>query len=144
MFISDLKYGIQGEKDVIELICKGKEKPIVEHNFTKRNSDWDFIIDGVSYEVKRDRMANKTGNIAVEVMCGGKLSGLSTSKADYWIFNLDKMDKIIIINKEDLFLLIKDKKKIKGGDKWKVTLYILPIKDIPEKFIYSRDDIITL
>tara|TARA_R100001443_G_scaffold35589_8_gene49396 strand:- start:6814 stop:7248 length:435 start_codon:yes stop_codon:yes gene_type:complete len=39
-------------------------------------------------EVKTDFKAYKTGNIAIEVECNGKPSGISTTEADWWLFNI--------------------------------------------------------
>ena len=144
MFLKDLKYGIAGEKEIIEILCKGKENPSIEHKCDKKNSDWDFIIDGISYEVKTDRMACRSNNIAVEVACNHKPSGVVTSKADYWVFNLEAMDFIYIIPIEDLKELIRNVKKIKGGERHRCTLHLLPMKDIPSTFKYSRNEIIEL
>ena len=144
MFVKDLKYGVMGEKEIIELLCKNKENPTIEHKSDKKCHDWDFIIDGVSYEVKTDRMACRSNNIAVEVACNHKPSGVVISKADYWVFNLEAMDFIIIVPTEDLKELIRNVKKIKGGDRWKSSLHLLPIENIPKRFKYPRNETIVL
>jgi len=44
----------------------------------------------VTYEVKRDYKSQETGNIALEVRCNNKPSGILASKADFIIFCLDE------------------------------------------------------
>jgi hypothetical protein len=44
------------------------------------------IFSNKTIEVKRDFMAQETGNVFIEYMCRNKLSGISTSKADYYAF----------------------------------------------------------
>jgi hypothetical protein len=48
--------------------------------------DIKIISSGLTYEVKNDLMAEKTGNIAIEYECRGKQSGLAITIADFWIY----------------------------------------------------------
>lgn len=67
-FSKDLKYGKKHEKLVME--------------------------SRLDYELKTDRLAHKTGNVYVEYESRGKSSGITTSKANLWIFKIvDKKDK---------------------------------------------------
>ena len=54
------------------------------------------------------------------------------------------MDFVIIVPTDDLKELIRNVKVIRGGDKWRCALHLLPLKDIPERFKYNRDEIIQL
>lgn len=69
-----------------------------------------------TYEVKCDRIAYKTGNIAIEYFNRGKKSGIQTSKATYYaIFCIDDLNSyelyiiprkklIKMINKQEFFM----------------------------------------
>jgi|LUML01.1.fsa_nt_gb hypothetical protein len=46
----------------------------------------------VTVEVKTDRIAHRTGNLAVEYMYNGKPSGILTTKADEWFFVVTEPD----------------------------------------------------
>ena len=52
------------------------------------------IFEGKRCEVKTERgIWDETGNIAIEIECRGKKSGLSTTEAAYWIHVLEKDGK---------------------------------------------------
>ena len=71
-FDIDLKYGQEREQKVASLLDADKNKIEV-----KTERDWWF----------------KTGNIAIEIECWGKPSGLSVTKADWWVHILAKGNK---------------------------------------------------
>lgn len=76
-FKYDLKVGRIAEKNLAEILSKKK------------------------IEVKLDRWAQVTGNIGIEFRNKGKLSGISTTKADYWCFmieNKGNQDWMIIVD----------------------------------------------
>ena len=90
-FKKDLQDGQLAEREAIEkLQVHFPEISDFEQSDTK-NYDIKGILDGspITFEVKNDLMAHKTGNVAIEYKCRGKASGLSTSKADYWIYKFD-------------------------------------------------------
>lgn len=70
-------------------------RPTIEFNDTK---EYDIKIDDVKYEVKTDIKAVKTNNIFIEFVALNKPSGISTTKAHYYI--------IVIPHKVPLYLLI--------------------------------------
>lgn len=88
-------------------------------------------------EVKTDYKAYKTGNIAIEIECNGKPSGLSTTEANWWLFN-------IRIPSEEPMLLIISRRRLRkiaqmhmhrgnvmmGGDKKASKLVLVPIQEI--------------
>jgi len=91
-FDIDLKYGQEREKKVVSLLDQDKNK--------------------LEVKTERDWWA-KTGNIAIEVECLGKPSGLSKTEADYWVH-------ILAIGKEDYCKLIFEVPKLKKiADKFK-------------------------
>jgi hypothetical protein len=46
----------------------------------------------VTVEVKTDRIAHRTGNVAVEFMYNNRPSGILTTKADEWFFVVTEAD----------------------------------------------------
>ena len=91
-FDIDLKYGQEREKKIVSLLDQDKNK--------------------LEVKTERDWWA-KTGNIAIEVECWGKPSGLSKTEADYCVH-------ILAIGKEDYCKLIFEVPKLKKiADKFK-------------------------
>ena len=113
-FDKDLKYGQDRENRIVSILDAKKTKVEV-----KTERDWWF----------------KTGNIAIEVECNGKPSGIMATKADYWIHILADGDK-------DYCRLIFDTKTIKkltkkyigtlknGGDGWRSKFVLIPLSEI--------------
>ena len=71
-FDKDLKYGQERENRIVSILDKDKTKMEV-----KTERDWWF----------------KTNNIAIEVECYGKPSGIMATEADYWVHILANGDK---------------------------------------------------
>ena len=103
-FDIDLKYGQEREQRLASILDKDKNKIEV-----KTERDWWF----------------KTGNIAIEVECNGKPSGIMATKADYWVHILAEGDK-------DYCRLIFDtrtvKRLAKKYKKWKNTKIVYRYK----------------
>jgi len=112
-----------------------------EHQNIKRvefNNDYlyDVLIEteeGIkTYEIKHDKMSNKTGNLALEFHSRGKPSGISTSQADFWIYKLE--DGFYKISLNELKQLVNDKKYIRtvsGGDMGSFTrMYLFSLQVI--------------
>ena len=89
-FDKDLKDGQQAEKEVMERL---------QHHFpeisgfqlsTSKGYDIEAMLDGerITFEVKNDLMAPKTGNVAIEYESRGKASGIATTVADYWVYKI--------------------------------------------------------
>jgi hypothetical protein len=91
------------------------------------------ILSNKKIEVKTDFQAAKTGNLFIEYESREKLSGLSTSEAQFYCF---------IISNEQLFLIEKNllkeicrpyigsKRDIKGGDNNTSKGILLPIEEL--------------
>ena len=86
-FDKDLEDGLQAEEEVKELLKKhfNVEESDMEKLDTKEY-DIKIVSKNLTFEVKNDLMAEKTGNIAIEYESRGKASGISVTKADYWIY----------------------------------------------------------
>ena len=126
-FQRDLKFGQKFE----QLYCnyaKFTNFKISEYRF----SDYD-IIDydtNTTYEVKADRLSHKTGNIVFEYECNNKPSGITTTKANIYVyFNILGEDyEIYEIPVYIIKSLLNDTvKKIKGGDKNHSLMYVLKL-----------------
>ena len=81
-------------------------------------------------EVKTDRMAHKTGNIVIEFESRGKLSGISTTKADYWMIWIEESGIGLFIPTDKLKEIVKDCKIVNGGDNNTSKLYLVPLNYI--------------
>lgn len=75
-----------------------------------------------TFEIKEDFAHARTGNIGVEFESWGKLSGISVSQADYYVFkvhNSDKTSKVWLIRTDTLKEMIRCgmySRIITGGD----------------------------
>ena len=91
-------------------------------------------------EVKTERdIWKNTGNIAIEIRCKGKPSGISTTSSANWVHLLSYEGKIeggFIFNVDDLKQKIKDllaekkAKMVMGGDFDMSQMVLLPIKEL--------------
>ena len=113
-FDIDLKYGQERERKLASILDKDKNKIEV-----KTERDWWF----------------KTGNIAIEVECNGKPSGIMATKADYWVHILAEGDtdycRMIFDTKTIKRLAKKYKDNIKkGGDGWRSHFVLIPLAEI--------------
>ena len=124
---------------VEEGYCKGFD---LDLEFGKMGEDFtaDVFEGNSKVEVKTERDIWKTtGNIAIEIRCDGKASGLSTTESTIWIHLLAyngvieggfifKVDQL----KAKIKKLHKDKKinMVMGGDNNLSQMVLLPIKDL--------------
>jgi hypothetical protein len=103
-------------------------------DFGEQAEDWvkELFSDGTKVEVKFDRMAHLTGNLFVEVYSRGKASGISTTKANYWIFRMQEKSYALIVNTEKLKELCRIVHQtdglVRGGDNNTSYGVLIPIK----------------
>ena len=135
----------------IEIYKEGRWMPVTEEIQQKFDHDLEFGRLGEDFvkafqsentkvEVKTERDIWKTtGNIAVEIRCNGKLSGLSVTEADTWIHLLSYDNKIeggFIFNtsylKDKIGELHKNKevKVTMGGDDNLSQMVLVPINKL--------------
>ena len=91
-------------------------------------------------EVKTERGKwLETGNIAIEIRCRGKKSGLSITESDWWFHILSDDNKVkgmLCLPVDELKSICKvmmrngSAKKIMGGDDNKSEMLLLPIKEV--------------
>jgi hypothetical protein len=110
-FDIDVVYGTHGENLVLE------------------------ILNGVKkVEVKTDRMAHMTGNVAIEYASRGLPSGIATTKADYWAFVIGENKTVIFITIERLKELArfwyKSGRILNAGDGNTSKIILIPINQL--------------
>ena len=139
-FEKDLKEGNNGEKVIaMYLVCQGM-------SHLSFNNDYKYDIkmysekqnEDVLFEVKTDVYPKDTGNLAIEIRFKGKPSGISHTKADwfiYWYRDLP-FNNLWMIKVKDLKSLIKKNKFniVNGGDDNQSQLVLIPRKQYKEHF----------
>ena len=119
-FDVDLEFGEKFEKSVAKILTLGK----------------------VEIKTERDKW-KKTGNIAIELSSRGKLSGLNTTKADWWCQVLTLQGDIVGIYMWPIDLLksiVKHSVKYgrgrmtMGGDNDTSELALVPLEDLTNGF----------
>ena len=85
-FKDSLSIGRSSEDAVCAKIRKKYPKAYVMKGYCK---GYDIYVPETNkkIEVKQDKKSNFTGNIVVEIEFNGKPSALSTTTADYWVFD---------------------------------------------------------
>ena len=86
-------------------------------------------------EVKSDKLWKKTGNVAVEVKCNGKPSGISVSEAEFYAFILDDNNTIngiaiLPISKLKEIARKYKKNRVFGGDNNLAEMILIPIDEL--------------
>lgn len=96
------------------------------------------IFENKKVEVKRDLKARQTGNLFIEFESRGKPSGIATSEAEYYAFDIGEL--FIIVSKDNLMaivsLMIGTTAEVKGGDNNTSLGVLLPIN----KLIYQNNN----
>ena len=113
-FLIDLNTNIKYEHIAANKICI-LNKTTIKHTCNDFNYDF-MTTDNISYEVKNDRMSNKTGNYFIEFLGrNNMISGISKTKADYYIitnsidYYLIKINLLKSLCKNQRVLSLKDK-----------------------------------
>ena len=109
-FEACLKLGQLMEEKAIDRIIKHFDN---EYRLTERCDDYKYdfkLSNGLSYEVKSDLLSIKTGNIYLENVSRGKESGISRTKAHFYIIITQTENQELeyhLIDVKTLKLLIK-------------------------------------
>jgi len=143
-FVKDLKEGQAAEDKFIELL---KEEYLFTHFFKPSGKFKFFDIIAVSnkgkvitYEVKKDRRSEETGNVAIELEYNKHCSGVTTSTAKYVVYYLAGEDKFYSIETWKLrkFLWIHEDKKtfktMNAGDGYKSKIMLIPVEEFKKIF----------
>jgi len=119
----------QGQKYELEAL-KYLDYDTYEHDKQYRK-EYDLIIykdeKPIKIEVKSDRQASRTGNMAIEYQCNNKPSGINATEADFWIYFIvfQDYDECYKFPIEDLNKIVKSCHKVSGGDGGRSRLYLL-------------------
>ena len=142
----DLKYGLEGERVVAFYLSINGMKIIREDI---KGEDYDIIMyspkadKNLYMEIKTDNYVNDnndTGNIAIEIRYKGNPSGISATKADWWVYYMPEISVnnlwMMECNKLKRFIKenIKDLKVVKGGDNNWSELVLIPRKKYIQYF----------
>lgn len=110
----DLRDGNLGERIVVNFLCKKYNWSIISFNNTGSH---DAIIKtnkrgNIKVEIKTDRWEkfNRiTNNMVIETFCRGKLSGISRTEADYFIYFYPEWEIAYMIAVDKLKTIMKEK-----------------------------------
>jgi hypothetical protein len=117
-----------------------------EHETKKAQKEYDIMVTqnggNIKYEIKCDRLSNKTGNVCIEITCNGKPSGISSTTSDYWAYfvlkDYQQYDLYIIpIDELRDIVFTNDYKVIRGGDNKKCELILIPLTKF-KKYIVNN------
>ena len=128
MFTSDLKLGMSYELEALKLF---NFKSFVQSTGNFKEYDLKLIEEDGTVtlvEVKCDRLAINTGNIAIEYMCNNKPSGISTTKSNYYVYYVIGLDIVYKIPTVELLNICIGFKTINGGDRYRSKMYLIPMK----------------
>lgn len=126
-FRKDLVESEVSVKRTVQLL-EAKGAKLLETCFTKDYDIKMFINDReLTVEVKHDIMSTKTGNVAIELMSRDKPSGITTSKADMWVYQIG--EDFYAISRAQLQ---KEAGKtgyriVNGGDKNTSVIILIPV-----------------
>jgi hypothetical protein len=135
-FKKDLEFGNIYEKKALDYFKYTKYK--IKEGYYKEYDIKLKLESGKSerIEVKCDRLAHKTNNIVIEYEYNNKPSGISTTRADKWIYFIHNTNKVFIIPVDELKNIIKTSKTINGGDNKLSKMYLLSMS-LLDKFLVA-------
>ena len=112
----------------------------VEYGLIQERKIRDIFEKGSKIEVKAERSRwYNSGMIAIEVECKGRPSGLSATRADYWMHMLmrgDKMQMTLLFSVPQLKEIVKRALRmpgtniVYGGDNKASKLILIPISAV--------------
>ena len=129
-FKRDLKDGKRVERKHLSLIQKVFPDTYIIDGYCK---EWDLFMPtfGMGVEVKYDKMSQKTGNIIVETEFNNKVSGLSTTKSPWWVFDTGQEHMVVHIDKlKELLKNYSVCSLIGRGDSKPKKAYLIPIDKV--------------
>jgi hypothetical protein len=140
-FRNDLKLGEFYERQLINHISSTHVMDKIKGRFSAYDvAVMDDFGREVKYECKCDRLAQKTGNLAIEYECNNKPSGISTTESDfygYFIIREIGYDLYLIPTEEIRTSIINKeyKRVVNGGDGWKSKMYLFELETF-KKYLY--------
>lgn len=108
--------------------------------------DLEIVKDGktITIEVKSDKQASRTGNLAIEYECNNKPSGITSSTADFWIYFIvfEDHEEVYKVSLEKLKKIAKKCRKVSGGDNMLSRMYLVPKNKLSKYLINFKNKII--
>lgn len=142
-FKTTLEWGKEIECKFASKLFLRKNRPIsVTLAPNKQFKDWDVKATfdrvenpEVTFEVKRDFKSQETWNLALEVRCNNKPSGIYASKADFIVYCLSD-DEFYCQNRWELLYRLEhlDKPLVKGWDGNRAEMYLVSKDELPLLF----------
>lgn len=131
-FVSDLKLGKKYENISLEYL---EYDDIIEQP-EKKFKDYDFGIilnrKKIYFESKCDRLAHETGNLAIEFKCNEKPSGITTTKAHFYMYHIIGDKECYKIPTKIIRKMIKNgeyDREVSGGDGWRSRMYLMKVSN---------------
>lgn len=117
--------GDDGER----LVCEHFGRLGWEVTRTVGDAPYDVLLLG-RVEVKTDRRAAETGNVAVEVSRRGEESGIKTTAAMWWAFVLS--DEVVLIRTKVLREAVRSGqfREVAAGDGHVTRVQLVPVEDL--------------
>ena len=129
-FQDDLALGEQYQSKLLDLI-EWDSYEMAQGRFKA----WDVKIvhDGetVTFEVKADRRAVSTKNLAIEFSCNGVPSGIASTEADYWVYFIIGTNTYYLMPTNVIRRAIEQKqykRTVCGGDGNRASMYLFPLE----------------
>ena len=137
-FEKNLKQGHAYEKKALDYL----EYDTVEHDTSYRKEyDLEITKDGIKtkIEVKSDRQASVTNNLAIEYECNNRHSGIACSTADFWMYFIvfPDRDECYNIPIDDLKNIVKKCRQVTGGDGMRSRMYLVR-KSLVKKYLLKK------
>ena len=140
IFYKDLDYGETKEREILMHLAKPDD--IIKHMAgSGKFSDYDYIINSITYEQKTDNWTYKTNNLCIELRNKlGEDTGLLSTKAQCWVHYPINTNKLIIIPVPILKTICGNYLYRVGEDKALRILkenecMLLPEGEVPSKYI---------
>jgi len=139
-FLQDLQDGQQIEKE-FSAYLKSNLGYIYTANIEGKCKDADIVakkpyMKWESFEIKNDKKFSITKNVCVEMQCSDKASGVMRTTSDYIVYRLGEewyQCKSATL-RQWLWGNSNEYRVVKGGDKWKAELALVPIEKFKSIF----------
>jgi hypothetical protein len=147
-FKEDLKFGEMGEDSIINFLLRYYKNTLTyigkSSIGTGDNKKFDLKFrhnttnKEITIECKTDKYRD-TGNLAIEISCSGKPSGITSTKSDVFVYyySLFGQDNFYMIKTKELKELIKNNSWLpikSGGDGMRARLVLMARKDFKQYF----------
>lgn len=135
-FYQDLEFGKKFELECLKFF-KYEKVEIKKGNF----KGYDILLDDkLKVEVKAEKLAYITGNLAIEYECSGVGSGINSTECDFWVhFVVNPKNyadyKVYQFKIDDLKKLVLQCRSVSGGDGNRAKMYLLPHRVLKEFLI---------